>query len=147
MSVFYRLGAVDDRSVAIEGCVEIESSPKTGAQLTYRIVSCCIVRGTDGMSGAGLLRFSFREDGVTPLVDGADWELAQWQSSGFGVWFQTVDGGAWPTDRYHELPPRIELTSDMLGGGPFQPVGRIRLVVRADEAGPGAPGAPQPLAE
>lgn len=116
MTLSYVLQARTPDGAEITGRVEIDPAPETTAPLLFRIDKCRVQCGADRMEGAGLLRIGFIPDG-TPNESGADWELADWRSYGFGVRFLKNADTPLPAAEYSTLPPRIELCTDNLSGG------------------------------
>ncbi len=74
----------------------------------------------------------------TVNTSSGSWSMGEWNNGGAdatGVWFRNVDGSKYETaenhfgklDHYKYIGPRIELCTDLVMQGSFQPVGNLLL--------------------
>jgi len=145
-TVIYNANGLTTAGNNISGQIAINVQPEVSSGITYDILwfhlSCNGSSYDSSGSNPGLIQFMPGPQPNTIVTSNGNWVIGQWNNGGpdgTGVWFKRVDGSIYSTSNttegafgnindYRYLPAWIELCADLVSGGPFTPVGHVRLI-------------------
>lgn len=144
-TVIYNASGHTSDGNTINGLVAINSQPVVSSGIKYDILwfhfFCNGLSYDSTGTNPGLIQFMAGPQPNTIVTTNGNWTTGQWNNGGAdgtGVWFKRVDGTTYSSpnqpagafgsmDDYRYLPAWIDLCADLVSGGPFTPVGHIKL--------------------
>jgi len=145
-TVIYNTSGLTAERNIISGQLAINSQPVVSNCIKYDILwfhlSCMGASYDSSGPYPGLIQFMAGQQPNTILSTNGNWVIGQWNNGGIdgtGVWFKNVDGSFYSAQDfpdgsfgnivdYRHLPAWIELCADLVSGGPFTPIGHVRLI-------------------